>query len=87
MVSIPQVDLHGATYQCVLAFIKYLYTDSCKNKSIKNAVVLLIFSDHYMMPQLMALCKKFIATEIERQSKNGIDKSVTDVICKCCMFM
>ena len=81
---IPQVELHGATYQCVLAFIKYLYTDSCKVKSIKNAVDLLILSDQYMMPRLMALCEKFIATEIERRAKNGIDKSDIDVICKCC---
>ena len=82
--SIPQVELHGATYQCVLAFIEYLYTDSCNVKSIKNAVDLLILSDQYMMPRLMALCEKFIATELERRAKNGIDKCDTDVICKCC---
>ena len=82
--SIPQIELHGSTYECVLAFIEYLYTDSCNVKSIKNAVDLLTLSDQYMMPRLMALCEKFIATEIERQTRNGIKEPDNDVICKCC---
>ena len=67
---IPQVELHRATYQCVLAFIEYLYTDSCKVKSIKNAVDLLILSDQYMMPGLMALCRSSLCrAEIKKSDK------------------
>ena len=71
-----QVELHDSTYENVLAFLEYLYTDRCPFKD-GDAVGILILSSQYLMPRLKPLCEHYLAEAVEKAQ-------VTNVIGKYC---
>ena len=66
------MELPDITYENMLAFLEYLYTDSCPLKD-GDPVGIMILSNQYLMPRLKSLCEHYLAEAVEKAQ-------VTDVI-------
>eukprot|EP00731_Ephydatia_muelleri_P009254 Em0004g1592a len=74
-----QVELHDITYENMLAFLEYLYTDHCSIEE-GDSVGILVLSNEYMMPRLTSLCELCIQREVDRTTSKCIAQADIDVI-------
>ncbi|KAL5497563.1 hypothetical protein EMCRGX_G014056 [Ephydatia muelleri] len=74
-----EVELHDITYENMLAFLEYLYTDHCSIQK-GDSVGILVLSNEYMMPRLTSLCELCIKREVDRTTSECIAQADIDVI-------
>ena len=75
------MELHDITYENMLAFLEYLYTDHCSIEE-GDSVGILVLSNEYMMPRLTSLCELCIQREVDRTTSKCMAQADIDVICK-----
>ena len=69
-----QVELHDSTYENVLVFLEYLYTDRCPFQD-GDPAGFLILSYQYLMPRIKSVCEHYLAEAVEKaQVTNVIGK-------------
>lgn len=81
-----QIVIHDTTPETFLAFLEYLYTDHSPIED-SDSVGILVLSNQYVMPRLMALCELYISKEVEKATAKSIAEADTDVVgmylCTC----
>ena len=75
------MELHDITYENMLAFLEYLYTDHCSIDE-GDSVGILELSNEYMVPRLTSLCELYIQNEVDRATSESLPLADIDVICK-----
>ena len=76
------MELHDITYDNMLAFLEYLYTDHSPIEE-GDSVGILILSNEYVMPRLTALCELYITKEVDRATSKCIARADIDVVGMC----
>ena len=76
---ILQIVIHDTTPETFLAFLEYLYTDHSPIED-SDSVGILVLSNQYVMPRLMALCELYISKEVEKATARSIAEADTDVV-------
>ncbi|KAL5497234.1 hypothetical protein EMCRGX_G013669 [Ephydatia muelleri] len=74
-----EVELHDISYENMLAFLEYLYTDHCSIEE-GDSVGILELSNEYMMPRLTSLCELYIQNEVNRATSESLPLADIDVI-------
>ena len=67
------------TYDNMLAFLEYLYTDRVPIQEV-DPVSMLILSNEYVMPRLTSLCELYITEEVKRATSECVATADIDVI-------
>lgn len=74
-----QVVIHDTTQETFLAFLEYLYTDHSPIED-GDSIGILMLSNQYVMPRLMALCELYVSKEVEKATAKSIAEADTDVV-------
>ena len=75
------MELHDITYENVLAFLEYLYTDHCSIDEGDSVGILELFNE-YMVPRLTSLCELYIQDEVDSTTSKSIPLADIDVVRK-----
>ena len=75
------MELHDITYENILAFLEYLYTDHCSIEE-GDSVGILVLSNKYVMLRLTSICELYIKEEVDRATSKCMAQADIDVICK-----
>ncbi|XP_044131930.1 rho-related BTB domain-containing protein 3 [Bufo gargarizans] len=59
------VPVYGISKDTFLAFLEYMYTDTCCPASVLQAMALLIYSEMYQVSRLQHICERCITTQLQ----------------------
>ncbi|KFO77716.1 Rho-related BTB domain-containing protein 3, partial [Cuculus canorus] len=74
------VPVYGVSKDTFLAFLEYLYTDSCCPASILQAMSLLICAEMYQVVRLQHICELYIITQLQSMPSRELASTSLSIV-------